>query len=296
MDPDVTTSPTRGIYVVYIMSKDKEKLALILGQGVWKLEEIYGPSGARTKLKLEGQRIRQELFKNSPQRFADEVDLRSSGSLQNSYVAGAICCKMYDLSKLPTASAMQADLNDFIEIYGRANSVKEEILLTEPGVLETPSTKKTSNEKNPLLHFKPKSSSEYITAISGKTIIKNRSHESLVKKFGEACAAHGFTPSTPHPHDLVLQRSDETILVEAKVVYQGDATTAVRGAVGQLLNYRYVWNLTDSKPKMLALFNEAIGDLYVEFLESLEIASIFWQSGLWVASPLAKQWELEDLN
>ena len=47
---------------------------------------------------------------------------------------------------------------------------------------------------------------------------------------------------------------------------------------------------------MLALFNEAIGDLYVEFLESLEIASIFWQSGLWVASPLAKQWELEDLN
>ncbi len=296
MNPDETSSARHGIYVVYLLSADKEKLVLILGQGVSELSEKYGAKEARSKLAAEALRLRDELSTENIERFGDPVDLRTNGSLQRSYAAGTICCRSYDTAHLPDAREMQQDLDSFLDLYQSAIDAKQRLLLTEPGVFETASSTKTNHMSNPLLGFKPKNSEDYRSTLVGRVLVKSRRHELLVKTFGESCQAKGFEAFTPHPVDLVLQLLSKLILVEAKVIYKGDATTAVRGAVGQLLDYRYHLYPGPEQPYMMGLFSESIGDDFVEFLASLSIASVWWTHDGWQCSPLAESWGIKEIR
>lgn len=76
--------------------------------------------------------------------------------------------------------------------------------------------------------------------MEGRELIKRRSHEVLIADFGAWCASLGFEVDTAvHPRDLVLLRPGEEWLVEAKVLYMGNATGAVRAALAQVLEYRF---------------------------------------------------------
>lgn len=140
---------------------------------------------------------------------------------------------------------------------------------------------------DPLAHFKPKSSDEYRAHLALRTLIKQRSHEQLVSDFGRWAIDQGWTPRTEvHPRDLVLEGFGHHWLVEAKVVYVGNATRAVREATSQLLMYRFLWYHTDP-PQMLAVFTEDVGSEYVRFLESVGIASAWRDANTWTLSPSA---------
>lgn len=140
-----------------------------------------------------------------------------------------------------------------------------------------------------LAHFKPKSSVEYVARLAAKVLVKQRSHEQLVADFGQWAIASGFSASTEvHPRDLVLVRGTREWLVEAKVVYLGNATRAVREATAQLLMYRHLL-YKGTQPTMLALFSEAVGDLYVRFLSSLGIGSVWSTDEGWAFSPDASE-------
>jgi hypothetical protein len=224
--------------------------------------------------------------------YGDPVDLRSSSILQKSYVAGAICCREYKTASLPSEVQMQADTDKFFGLYQSTIEMKQRLLLTEPGVIETSSSTKTNNVANPLIGFKPKSADEYRTVLVGRVLVKSRSHELLVKNFGEKCQVTGVTVTTPHPLDLLITSDAGQVLVEAKVVYKGNATSAVRGAIGQLFDYRFHLFPKESPPWMLGLFSESKGDDFVELLESLSIGAAWWSHEGWVFSPLAHTWDL----
>lgn len=296
MNPDETTSARHGIYVVYLLSADKQLVSLILGQGVSELSEKYGTTEARLRLAGEATRLRAELSEEGVARFNDQLDLRSKGALQTSYVAGTICCRSYETRSLPREEEMQADLDDFLELYQSAIESKQRLLLTEPGVFETSSSTKTNQVPNPLIGFKPKNSDDYRSTLVGRILVKSRRHELLVKRFGEACLAKGFSASTPHPVDVVLHLLSKTIIVEAKVLYKGDAATAVRGAVGQLFDYRYHLFSDGEPPLLLGLFSESIGDDFVQFLASLSIGAVWFSHDGWESSSLAASWGLNALN
>jgi hypothetical protein len=139
---------------------------------------------------------------------------------------------------------------------------------------------------DPLRNFSPKDSTAYLAHLAGQILVKSRAHESLVKDYGLWARRQGFTPLTLHPRDLVLQHPGGEWLVEAKMLYDGNATEAVRAATGQLLSYRHFF-YTVSKlalPSLLALFSEDVGAAYVEFLESLSIASVWRSTGSWAGS------------
>jgi hypothetical protein len=296
MNPDETNSARRGIYVVYLLSADKENLVLILGQGVSELSEKYGARDARSRLTGEVKILRERLPEEKVAMFNDPVDLRSNGSLQRSYVAGTVCCRLYKTAELPADEEMQKDLDAFLDLYETAIEIKQRLLQVEPGVIETSSWTKTNEVANLLIGFKPKSSDDYRSVLVGKVLVKSRSHERLVKNFGEACQAKGYEPFTPHPVDLVLRLLSEIILVEAKVVYKGNATSAVRGVVGQLLDYRYHLYPPPQDVKLLGLFSESIGNDFVEFLASLSIGVVWWSHEGWQCSQLAKEWGLSSLK
>jgi hypothetical protein len=146
----------------------------------------------------------------------------------------------------------------------------------------------TASDNMSVPNFKPKDSSEYLATVQAHVQIRRRDHEQLIADFGAAVAKLGFIAATNvHPRDLTLTRDDDHWLVEAKMVYNGDATSAVRAVVGQLLQYAHFLYSNGGHPKLLALFSQCVGEAYVGFLESLGIASIWRESNTWRMSESA---------
>ena len=160
--------------------------------------------------------------------------------------------------------------------------------LTKEGWREYEELQSEPRPDDQLANFKPKDSSDYVAHIEGHQLTKRRSHEALIADFGSWCAGRGFiAETTVHPRDLVLRRANEEWLVEAKVVYYGDATRAVRAALAQALMYGHFLHPTPG-PRLLALFSESVGDGYVAFLEKHGVAAV-WRADIkgWEASPSA---------
>lgn len=147
--------------------------------------------------------------------------------------------------------------------------------LTDAGWREYEAIHVAGGIEDVLAHFKPKDSSDYVAHIKSRRMVKQRSHEAPIEDFGLWCARAGFEVSTAvHPRDLVLRRGREEWLVEAKVIYMGNATQAVRAALAQALMYRHFLHAKPG-PRLLALFSESVGDAYVAFLESHAVASVW---------------------
>lgn len=142
---------------------------------------------------------------------------------------------------------------------------------------------------DPLRNFAPKDSSDYIAHLAGRVLIKSRAHEELIRDYGLWARSRGFRPLTLNPRDLVLEHPGGECLVEAKMLYDGNASEAVRAAVGQLFDYRHFFYVGPGLPlpSLLALFSESIGGAYVELLESLSIASVWRSAGSWSGSSSA---------
>jgi hypothetical protein len=284
-NPDETTTPQEGLYVVYLLSADKQVLALTLNQGMEYLRTSIGDREARLRLQSDATEIRNSMITNGAVLPTDDIDLRSNGERQKAYTSGNIACRMYQIDSLPSNEVLVEHLAEFLEHYAVATETKKSLLLSDPGSIGSPSPAPDISRQNPLEGFRPKNATDYVSILVGRHLIKTRRHEKLVKEFGEYAITQGFVASTPHPQDLVLKKGTETILIEAKVVYKSNPTDAVRAAVGQLFAYSHFLYGVD-KPKLIALFSEPVGIGYVEFLKTLGIDSIWWEDGVWAGQAL----------
>ena len=287
LDPDETTSPGEGLYAVYLLAADLGTVYLSLNQGITSLTETMGTAAARSKLSEDAATIRGGLG-TEVSGLSDSIDLASSGQRQRSYQAGNIAAFAYPTSLLPSEDDLQQDLNRMLALYQSAVATKRTLLQAAPGTIASPSVLQQSGEGDPLKNFRPKDDSDYLSHIVGKQLTKSRRHETVVRQFGEFVADRGFSPSTAeHPRDLVLRKDGDEWLVEVKVLYQGNATEAVREALGQLFAYRHFHYPPDQPPQLVGVFSEPIGEAYVEFLESCGIASIWKGDDGWEGSPSA---------
>ncbi len=217
-DPDETTDPQEGIYVVYLFAQDLASVTLTLNQGMEHLRSEIGNSKARARLAVDALAIREGLTDGTTTGLLTEMDLSSNGDRQRNYQAGNIIATRYELVALPDDAVLERDLDRYLGLYEDAIAVKRELLLTNPGSVASPTTGDGLNE-DPLRNFKPKDDSEYVSYIVGRKLGKSRRHETLVRQYGEWVHHQGLVPSTEHPRDLVLRRGDDEWLIEAKVVY-----------------------------------------------------------------------------
>lgn len=156
--------------------------------------------------------------------------------------------------------------------------------LTDAGWREHEVLRGPEGPRDPLASFKPKDSSDYVAHVEGRRLVKRRSHEALIADFGTWCTARGFIADTAvQPRDLVLRRGPDEWLVEAKVLYTGNATDAVRAALAQALMNRH-FLCADRRARLLALFSEPVGDAFVEFLEAHDVASVWRSDCAWEGS------------
>ncbi len=286
-DPDETESPQRGIYAVYILSEDLEAVTLTLNQGMEQLRTALGDAQARLRLQADAEAVRSRLPADALVGWDRPMDLRSTGARQREYTAANIACRVYSVGSLPAERELRSDLAHCLQLYSEAIAAKRDLLLTEPGVVSSPSSPQVTPVTDVLRDFKPKDSSDYRAVLVGRELVKSRRHERMVAEFGAYAMDRGFLASTEHPQDLVLRRDGATFLVEAKVLYRNNATHAVRGAVGQLLSYSRFLYTANQRPVLVGLFSEPIGDAYVEFLDSLDVLSVWRETGSWIGSPSA---------
>lgn len=142
--------------------------------------------------------------------------------------------------------------------------------------------------------FKPKSFDEYRVAIKATEQVRSRHHEKLISDYGTWLSSGRYKPVTNcHPIDFMVKGGDQPVLGEAKILYRGNATNAVREASAQLLMYRHFLH-SNSKCELLALFNEDIGRAYVNFLTSLNIHSVWRDGASWTGSKRAYELGLAD--
>jgi hypothetical protein len=293
LDPDETTTPLEGLYVVYLFTADLGAVYLTLIQGVtFVLERIHPPADARARLAADGQRIREQLGADRLAGLLTAIDLRAGGRLPAGYESGAVAAIEYAVAGLPDNATLEADLERMLGLYQDAILAKRALLTTDPGSIATPAGSHSgrSDDAPALDHFKPKSSADYVTHVTGGTFVRTRRHEALIKEYGEWARGAGFSASTAeHPKDLVLRLDGVEWLIEGEVVRRGNAAHAVREAIGQLFEYRRFLYTDQAKasPNLVALFSESIGDAYLALLAELGILAIWRDAAEWRGCPAA---------
>jgi hypothetical protein len=123
--------------------------------------------------------------------------------------------------------------------------------------------------------FHPKNDADYEVQIRATKQRRSRTHERLVKQAGEALKAQGCAVATPHPLDLLMTAPD-VVIVEAKTTRSRSVLSAVREAVGQLMEYQYFVGPRDAK--LCILLDRAPDDSMRKYVEQKLGMILLWCS------------------
>ncbi|RUP15945.1 MAG: DUF3578 domain-containing protein [Methylobacterium sp.] len=116
-DPAITTSATRGYYLVYLFPAHREAVHLSLAQGTVAAIRNHGPAAASAHLRASGAALKARLSD-----FADAlpnatIALGSAGELPEGYEAAHILGLTYDLPDLGDERRLHRDLAVAVAAY-----------------------------------------------------------------------------------------------------------------------------------------------------------------------------------
>lgn len=280
LDTDESTTFMEGLYIVYLFSADLKRVYLSLNQGTEKLKKV---KGLKTREQLElltsnATAIRRELEHPALSKTGHAIDLAISSGRPRTYEAGNIVAIEYDSESLPSSAELVQELNLFFDLYEQAISIRNRLLLSEDSNFFGFNPNPQEPETVSLVGFRPKDDSSYRAEIKARSVTKSRRHETLVNHFGKHAQQRDFVASTPHPIDLLLQYEENVWIVEAKIIYGLNTAEAVRGAIAQLLEYRF---FLKPNAELVALFDKPVGDAYLSLLNQLNVNVIWLENSEW---------------
>jgi hypothetical protein len=123
-------------------------------------------------------------------------------------------------------------------------------------------------------HFNPKNASDYVALLKGGIQRRTRGHEALVKFAGEALQELGAKVATQHPLDLVILEPLQ-VIVEAKTTRGRSVGFAIRGAVGQLHEYRHF--IGPKSAHICVLLDSPPGPDFIAYVEDVLRLMLMWK-------------------
>jgi hypothetical protein len=298
LDPDVTTTATDGLYIVYLYTSGIDAVYLSMNQGATqhrRTAEMDGHKGraadetALAEIAAETAVLRELAGSSLLEGTLELIELGAPRFLPAAYEAGNVAALRYEMSALPMAAKLTADLSRFTALYARCVKAKDQLAANRRVRTSSRSAKKQGATSPPTPEFKPKNSSDYLARVAAATQRRGRRHEALVQAFGERVIDTGRAAATNvHPRDLIVREGDVEWLVEAKIVGV-NAEHEVRAAIGQLFAYRHFYyrETGEPDPRLLALFDAPIGSAFEGLLSSLGIFSMCRSGREWLGSPEA---------
>jgi len=116
-DKSITTSATRGVYIVYLLSKDSKRLYLTFNQGC---TEISNSHGKKETIQIMREKADEIVGYTDAHGFAvgDNINLGEKlTSLGQFYERGTVYYKQYDVDAVPDETVLRQDLADMMAIY-----------------------------------------------------------------------------------------------------------------------------------------------------------------------------------
>lgn len=116
-DTSVTTSAQEGVYIVYLLSKDTNRLYLTFNQGCTNLRKQFSKRETIRRMREEAERI---IAKSNPRGFKtdDRINLGENlTELGLLYQKGTIFYKEYKKGAIPEESELEDDLKKMLDIY-----------------------------------------------------------------------------------------------------------------------------------------------------------------------------------
>lgn len=116
-DRSITTSATKGVYIVYLLSKDSKRLYLTFNQGC---TEISNSHSKRETIQIMRNKAAEIVSYTNAHGFGmgDDIDLGEGlTSLGQYYERGTIYYKRYDVDAIPSEEELRQDLSDMMAIY-----------------------------------------------------------------------------------------------------------------------------------------------------------------------------------
>jgi len=115
-DPAITTSATRGYYVVYLFRPEQRIVYLSLNQGTTAVREEFGAK-ARDVLADRAELMRKRVSDYQSNLQTITIDLGSSARLPGDYVAGHALGTRYGPNSIPDEATLRGDLRNVVRAY-----------------------------------------------------------------------------------------------------------------------------------------------------------------------------------
>ena len=133
-DRSITTSATKGVYIVYLLSKDSKRLYFTFNQGC---TEIRNSHSKRETIQIMHQKADEIHDAIQDHGFTSGCDIDLGNGLTELgelYREGTIFYKQYDVDTLPEEAELRDDLSRMMDLYAEyARSLRETPVLRETG-------------------------------------------------------------------------------------------------------------------------------------------------------------------
>ena len=114
---DITTTATKGYYIVYLFKADMSGVYISLNQGWTYFKNKYGTKLGREKIKSTANIIRQKINAKPINMTATDISLGGRGVLAQGYETGHIYGRLYDVNNLPSSKELISDLKELLTSY-----------------------------------------------------------------------------------------------------------------------------------------------------------------------------------
>jgi hypothetical protein len=288
-DPDESTTPMDGLYVVWLLDAAGQNWTLSVMMGTEKRAQSYSREGQLlAALRAEAAAIRDALPERIAQAWDSAIDLRSNARRQRRYEAATILATAYPVSAMPSDAVLDADLRAMCIALQEAAHVKRQLAVLQPGVISTSSAVVVDVRERDLV-FAPGIDQHSIVQLSKQSIARTPRHEGGLGRYGRWLQSQGFKPATNvHPRDFIIPGPREW-LGEYKVVYGNNVTRATREAHSQLKEYRHFLYPQQSQPGLLAVFSDSVTAERVSWLNAEGIAVVWDENHEWHGCQHARQ-------
>ena len=114
----ITTSATKGVYIVYLLSKDGNTLYLTFNQGCTDLKNKYGKKEAIRLMRENANSILEKIDNKGFRQYDSEMSLGENlTELGEMYEKGTILYKAYRKGNVPSEDILLKDLSNMMDIY-----------------------------------------------------------------------------------------------------------------------------------------------------------------------------------
>ncbi|WP_051212347.1 MrcB family domain-containing protein [Butyrivibrio fibrisolvens] len=130
-DRSITTSATKGVYIVYLLSRTGDSLYLTFNQGCTDIKNIHGKAGA---IKIMRQKAREIAARIDSRGFNTDENINLGQGLTDLgelYQKGTIFYKEYKRGLVPSEQVLREDLSKMMDIYKEYVGEKPKIELSD---------------------------------------------------------------------------------------------------------------------------------------------------------------------